>query len=59
MLMDHNLVIEGEDFKLEVESADFEFIAAVQAFVAEMVAESEAEYEIVWDDEEEEEEDEE
>ena len=57
--MDHNLVIEGEDFKLEVESADFEFIAAIQNFVAEMVAESEAEYEIVWDDEEEEEEDEE
>jgi len=57
MLMDHNLVIEGEDFKLEVESADFEFIAAIQAFVAEMVAESE--YEIVWDEEEEEEEDEE
>jgi len=56
--MDHNLVIEGEDFKLEVESADFEFIAAVQAFVAEMVAESEAEYEIVWDDEEEEEDEE-
>jgi|GEM_PF-2111188 len=57
--MDHNLVVEGEDFKLEVESADFEFIAAIQNFVAEMVAESEAEYEIVWDDEEEEEEDEE
>jgi hypothetical protein len=54
--MDHNLVIEGEDFKLEVESADFEFIAAIQAFVAEMVAESEVEYEIVWDDEEEEDE---
>jgi len=56
MLMDHNLVIEGEDFKLEVESADFEFIAAIQAFVAEMVAESE--YEIVWDEEEEEEDEE-
>ena len=57
--MEHNLVIEGYDFKLEVESVDFEFIAAIQAFVAEMVAEAEADYEILWDDEEEDEEDEE
>ena len=47
--MEHNLVIEGYDFKLEVESVDFEFIAAIQAFVAEMVAEAEADYEILWD----------
>ena len=56
--MEHNLVIEGYDFKLEVESVDFEFIAAIQAFVAEMVAEAEADYEILWDDEEEEEDEE-
>jgi len=56
--MEHNLVIEGYDFKLEVESEDFEFIAAIQAFIAEIVAEAEEDYEIVWEDDEEEESDE-
>jgi len=48
--MEHNLVIEGYDFKLEVESEDFEFIAAIQAFVAQIVADAEEDYDIVWED---------
>jgi hypothetical protein len=41
--MDNNLIIEGEDFRLEIESEDFEFIAAVQAFVADLIADYEYE----------------
>jgi hypothetical protein len=58
--MDHNLIIEGEDFRLEVESTDFEFIAAIQAFIAEMITEEEVEDDdFIWEDDEEEEETEE
>jgi len=49
--MEHNLVIEGYDFKLEVECEDFAFISAIQEFVASIVADAEEEYEIVWEDE--------
>jgi hypothetical protein len=49
--MEHNLVIEGHDFKLEIECADFDFIVAIQEYVASIIADSEEEYEIVWEDE--------